>query len=57
MKMAVHICMWCHIHLSNFALAAVTLRVKDLAKVKVRQSCPVPAMKVCVKVDIWLYTS
>ena len=41
MKVAVHICLYCQV----------------LAKVKVRQSCPVPAMKVCVRVDIWLHTS
>lgn len=35
----------------------MALRIKVLAKVKVRQSCTVPGMKVCVRVDIWLYTS
>jgi hypothetical protein len=57
MKVAVHICICCQIHLSNFVLAPVTLRIKVLAQVKVRHSCPIPAMKVCVRVDIWLYTS
>jgi len=35
----------------------MALRIKVLAKVKVRQSCTVPGIKVCVRVDIWLYTS